>query len=259
MQRMPGQFPPNVRPLLNGVPWGEVFPTKANPPALAIDGRTAALRVLRDYTCALQFYRENKPGLPPIAFKIDPANFHIEWPDATQALVFPSIAIYTARADYNVIGLVSYVEEETRDVFALGTVVQWQAEYIETINVEIWAETKGQRRGMLAALETAFSPTEQMSGLRFDMPQYYNEKVCFTLMRRELMDTPDSARNRRSAQLEIEMRFNIIALVNYVPLIPQVAINVDVDQSDNTPIDIVTDSSARLTGDLAALAKQLAG
>lgn len=256
---MPGQFPPGSRPLLNGVPWGEVFPSKANPPPLAIDGRTAALRVLRDYTCALQFYRENAPGLPPIPFKVDPANFHIEWPSATQAILFPAIAVYTARADYNVIGLVSYVEEDTRDVFAPGTVVQWQAEYVETINLEVWAETKGQRRGLLAALETAFSPTEQMSGLRFDMPEYYNEKVCFTLMRRELMDSGDSGRNRRTAQLEIEMRFNIIALVNYVPLIPQVAINVDVDQSDNLPVDILDDPDARLAGYLSDLAKQLSG
>ena len=252
-------FPPSSRALLQGVPWGEIFPTKANPVALAIDGRTAALRVLRAYVCALDFYRENAPGSAPIKFRIDPANFHIEWPDATQATVFPSIAIVPSRADYNAIGLVSYLEEDTRDVFAPGTVIQWQAEYIETFNLEVWAEKKGQRRGLLAALETSLSPTEQMSGIRFDMPEYFNEKVCFVLNRRELMDTADSSRNRRSAQLEIEMRFNIVALVNYVPLVPQIAINVDVDQSNNVDIDITTDPSARLTGDLAALAKQLAG
>src|SRR5208282_3391326 len=198
-------------------------------PFLSIDGRTAALHVLREYITNLTFYRFAGPNAPPIAFGIKRENFAIEQPDYVEDEVFPSIAIIADRADYDIIGLVSYVEEDTRDVYGQGTVLQWQSEYTETINLEIYSSKKAERRAILAGLETAFSPTEQYSGLRFKMPEYYDELVCFTLNRREIMDDADSSRNRRKAQLEMEMRFNIVALVNYVDAYPQIKVNVDVD------------------------------
>jgi hypothetical protein len=244
-------FPPKLRNQLFGTPFGEVFPPKANPNFLAIDGRTAALHVLRDYVCALTFFRSGGQGKPAIPFSIDPGNFYIEWPDSSEDMTFPSIAIVHSRADYDVIGLTSYIEEDTRDVFAPGTVLQWQSEYTETINLELWVAKQSERRGLLGALETAFTPTEQMSGLRFAMPEYYGELVCFTLNRREVMDEPDSARNRRRAQLEMEMRFNIVALVNYVPLTPTIQTKVDYDQDTGLPIDITTNPNAQLSPNFA--------
>jgi hypothetical protein len=227
-----GFFPPAVRKLLqsNTTPWGEVFPAKPNPHVPSVDGRTVALTILAQYIAGLSFYLPQAPGNPPLAFQIPLANIYIEWPDSTEQMAFPSLAVVSSRADYNVIGLVSYVEEDTRDVFAPGTVVQWQAEYTETINLEIWCAKKAERRSILSGLETAISPTEQMSGLRFKMPGYFNELVCFTLMAREVMDEPDSARNRRRAQIELEMRFNIVSLVNYLPMQPKVQVVTDVDQ-----------------------------
>jgi hypothetical protein len=225
-------FPPSLRSLLqtNTTPWGEVWPPKPNPSFLAVDGRTVALNILADYIASLTFFLPGAVGNPPTPFVIPRANVYIEWPDYTEEMPFPSVAVVHSRADYNVIGLVSYVEEDTRDVFAPGTVVQWQSEYTETINLEVWTAKKAQRRSILAGLETAITPTEQMSGLRFKMPDYYNELVCFTLNRREVMDEPDAARNRRRAQLEIEMRFNVVALVNYLPLQTKLLVQTGVDQ-----------------------------
>lgn len=234
-------FPTVVRKFLFGTPWGEIFPPKANPPPLAIDGRTAALRVLREYVTNLTFYRAAGPK-PPIPFTISPDNFQIEAPDSTVDQTYPALAVVPSRANYDVIGLNSYIEEDTRDVFAPGTVVQWQAEYIETINLEINATKKAERRAILAGLETAFSPTEQMSGLRFKMSEYFNELVCFTLMRREIFAEQGDALNRRRAHLEMQMRFNIVALVNYVPLNPVVSVNVDVDSDSLTPLNFTPES-----------------
>ena len=249
-------FPSAVRSLLQGSPFGEVFPPKASVPFLPIDGRTAALHVLREYVANLQFFRYAGPNAPAKPFSILPANFHIEEEDYVVDQVYPSCAIIADRADYDVIGLVSYIEEETRDLYAQGTVLQWQAEYVETINLEIHASKKSERRAMLAGLETAFSPTEQYSGLRFQMPEYYDELVCFTLMRREVMDTPDSARNRRIAQLEMQMRFNIVALVNYITAIPVVTVNTDVSLDTMQPVDLSQSQNAQTTGDLAASINQ---
>ncbi len=226
-------FPARARNLLGpGLsPWGEVFPPRSNPRSLTIDGRTAALRVLREYITDLTFYRAgDKSGGPPVAFQVKPENFHIEWPDNVVDMVTPSIVVVQgANADYAVVGLDSYVEEDTVDAYAPGTVLQWQSEYTETFNLEIWASSKAERRAIIAGLEVALVPTEQMYGVRFRMPEYFDELVCFTLQRRRLMDTDSSARNRRIAQLEIEMRHNVVALVNYAPMMVQSVVQVDVD------------------------------
>lgn len=229
---MGGFFPPALRGLLqtNTTPWGEVWPPKPNPPFPSVDGRTVALNTLALYIAGLTFYLPGAVGGPPTPFQIPLKNIYVEWPDYTEEMAWPAIAVVHSRADYNVIGLVAYLEEDSRDVFAPGTVVQWQAEYTETINLEIWTAKKAERRSIVAGIETAITPTEQMSGVRFIMPDYYNELVCFTLNRREVMDEPDSARNRRRAQLEIEMRFNIVALVNYLPINANVLVQTDTDQ-----------------------------
>jgi hypothetical protein len=255
MSNNANNIPKSLITNIQGQLWGEVFPTKANPPPQSIDGRTAALYTLRDYVTALTFYRYAGPSAPPIPFSIPPSRFYVEWPDSTVDETFPSMAIVQSRADYDTIGLVSYIEEDTVDVYGKGTVLQWQAEYVETINVEVWASKKAERRAILAACEIAFSPTEQMSGVRFMMPLYFNELVCFTLTRREIMDNPDSARNRRSAQLEIEMRFNVVRLVNALTLQPVVKVNVDVDMDTNLPVDLTQTPDARLGPDLQNLSQ----
>lgn len=232
-------FSATLRKLLFGNPFGEVFPPKPNPPPLSIDGRTAALRVLRQYVTELTFYRAGDKGSPPVPFKILPANFHIEWPDGAQDMVTPSIVVRESpNATYNAIGLASYVEEETADAYQKGTVLQWQSEYNENINLEIWASSKAERRAILAGLETAFVPTEQMYGIRFQMPEYFDELVCFSLNKRRIIDDAGSGRNRRLAQLEVEMRFTVVALVNYVPLQPTIVVNTDVDMDTQVPVDL---------------------
>lgn len=236
-------FPSAVRALLFGTPFGETYPPRPNPAAPSSDGRTVALEVLREYVASLTFYRAGGVGQPPIAFRIPEDHFYLEWPDVTESMVLPCVTIVGSRGTYDTIGLTCYVEENTRDQFAPGTVLQWQSEYVETIQLEVWASKIAERRALIAGLETAFSPTEQMSGLRFRMPRYYNELVCFSLNRAERFDDADSAKNRRRAQLELEMRFNVVALVNYQPLQPAPIVQVDVDEN-GAEIDLSRDVRA---------------
>ncbi len=212
---------------------------------MAEDGRTIALRTLAQYIAALNFYLPGPAaGGPNIKFNIPVENFFIEWPDAKQSMPFPSIAVVHDTANYDVIGLVSYVEEDSLNVFAPNTVVQWQSEYIENIQLEVWCTEKAERRAILSGIETAMSPTEQMSGVRFRMPNYYNQLVCFTLNNRKLIDDPRSAGGRRSATLGIEMRFNVVALVQATTMKPYIVTNVDVAQ-DGTAVDLSTDPNAQ--------------
>ena len=232
------QFPNILLKYLPGnqSPFGQVFPARPNPPGLAKDARTIALEMLKTYITNLTFYRPGATGGPSIPFAIEPKNFHIEWPDYEDDLEMPSIVVLGAPVDYEAIGLTSYLEEASRDLYGKGTVLQWMSEYTEKITLELWCSKRHERRSMLAGIETAMCPTEQMYGLRFVMPDYYNELVCFSLMGRELIDDAESAKNRRKARVEIEMRFNIVALVNYAALAPTVHTVTDVDVDTKEPV-----------------------
>jgi hypothetical protein len=204
-----------------------------------------ALRILRRYLAALEFRRPGEKCADgsrgeSIPFKIPTRNIHIGWPDYEVDLEanFPSLVFLHQTAEYVSLGLNSYVQEETRDRYAPGTVVQWQSEYQEEVIVEIWANKRAELRSLLAGIEVALSPTEPMYGIRFRMPDYFDQLVCFAPVSRQEFDEQDSARNRRRARLIVEMRFTIVALVNIgFPLINVVKSTFDVDPDYNTPVD----------------------
>ena len=172
-------------------------------------------------------YRQPAKGQPAIPFQIPEKNIHLEsFPDYVEDLVFPSIVFLPGKAVYEPIGLTCYIEEDTLDRYAPGTVVMWMSEYTETFQLEIWASKRPERRGMLSALEEALSPTEQSYGLIFKVPDYFDEFVCYTVMDRILEDDTESSKNRRRARMSIEMRYNVVRLVNAQGINPEIAVSV---------------------------------
>jgi hypothetical protein len=227
--------------LLSGNPWGAVFPSRQNPPPLAFDGRSVALSTLRSYLSEIQFRR---PGgrdargkvLAPISFQILEKDIQIGWPDYEKEMNFPSLVFLHGTGAYEPIGLTSYIEEDTRDRYGKGTVVLWSSEYTENFQIEIWANKRTELRAIIAGIETSLTPTEVMYGLRFKMPDYFGQLVRFTPNNRQEFDEQDSAMNRRRARIEIEMCFNIVSLVNYELLRPELQVQTDVDTDYNTPV-----------------------
>jgi hypothetical protein len=218
------QISDRIRSLLFGLPFGTVFPPSADPPSPVVDGRTAALRILKEYISELTFLRDGGQG-PGVSFKVkDTAIFIDSYPDAVTEGQLPSIAFVPGRAEYVALGLGNFIEEASQDVYGAGTVVQWQAEYTENMTLEIWAGSRAERRAILVGLESALSPTETMYGIRFSMPDYFNQLVCFSLGARTNIDDAEASKNRRKARMEIEMRFNVIALVNYSAMIPRAVV-----------------------------------
>lgn len=243
---MPEKLSKEVLKVLWNQPFGTVYPPRPNPPPLVEDGRTVALRTLKRYFEDLVFYRpggrDPKSGerLAPIPFSIPARDIHVEWPDDEVELRLPAIALLSQEAaNYDAIGLTNYIDEKTRDEFAPGTVVMLMGEYVENIVVEVWANTKAQRRSMLVGIEQALSPLEQMAGLRFVMPDYYGQLVCFSLQSREVVDDEEGVLARRKARMVVQMTFNCAALVNVQPLIPVVTTQVDVDE--DTLVEVVLD------------------
>jgi hypothetical protein len=246
---VPGKLSKKVRDVLWQNPFGTVYPPRPNPPPLPEDGRTVALRLLKLYLADLTFYRpggrdeKSLARLPSIPFKIPERSIHIEWPDDEVELEMPAIALLAqAPADYEAIGLTNYVDEKTRDKFFPGTVVMLMGEYVEEFVLEIWSETKAHRRSMLIGIEQALSPFEQMAGLRFRMPDYYDQLVTFALQTREIVDDEEAVRVRRRARMVIQMSYCMAALVNVEGMIPITETTVDADEDDGTEVSLEDES-----------------
>lgn len=235
-----------ITKLLQGTPWGTVgAPPKANPPPPAVDGRTACLRILKKFFSELTFFREGdwdytaNKRKAPIPFQIGLDDIHIEWPDNESQLAMPSIVFLSGgTAGYESIGFVSYIEEATLNMYAPGTVVCWMGEYVESLAVEIWASKKADRRAILSGLEAALSPTEQMYGLRFRVPEYFNQLVSFAIDSREIFDEGDAVLNRRRARLILDFRFTVCSLVNAGDLLLEAAVMVDNDPQTNLLVSV---------------------
>lgn len=206
--------PPTAKSLLQGNPFGQVWPPRPAPPLPAVDARTTALRVLADYISELTFNRVMEETSKPEGFQIKREHIFVEQPDNVQNLPFPSVVFVPGPGDYSPIGLTAFIDESTADKYAPGTALQEQSEYVETVTIEVWANTRAMRRCIVAGLEVALVPTEQMYGIRFRMPDYFNQTVCFSLNTSMRVDDPEAVRNRRWAHLMVEMRFDMVALVN---------------------------------------------
>src|SRR5882724_11228910 len=99
------RFTPELLKQIVGSPFGD-FTGRDEPPGLAIDGRTAALRILRKYISELRFWRKGAANGPNIPFKISERDFLIEWPDRPIELKLPCIiALPSAPAKYETIGI----------------------------------------------------------------------------------------------------------------------------------------------------------
>ncbi|GAC1446920.1 MAG: hypothetical protein PVSMB8_04830 [Vulcanimicrobiaceae bacterium] len=225
------RFSDRLRSLLVGDPFGDfTSPPHADLPPQAIDGRTAAMRVLKEYLIELTYFRDMGPGRSPKRFQIPPENILTEYPEAVHELKFPSLSVDPGPAAYDPTGLSVFIEEDSFNEFAPGTALQWQAEYQEKFGLEIWAAERSERAAILAGLEVAFSPLEQMAGVRLRMLDYYKMPACFTLEDRKNEET-DAVRGRRKAVLTIEVRFTLCQLIQVVKLDPLTVVNVDFDEN----------------------------
>jgi hypothetical protein len=249
------KFSAEIRRLIWGRPFGSTYPPRQPPPPPVYDGRTAALSILRKYIEELTFYRPggkdpNGVACPPIEFQIPKNHIHVEWPDDEVELGLPSISFLSqGPANYDGIGLTCHVDEKTKDVYSPGTVLTWLSEYQEDVLLEVWAETKAQRRAIVLGLEVALSPLEYMAGLRFVMPDYYGQLATFALQTRELIDDDGSTKLRRKARLVVNLRFHVVALVAVEEIDPRVELSVDVDELTGVAIDLDGGESPEDDGD----------
>jgi hypothetical protein len=229
---LPQKLGAHLRGLLFGSPFGEVYGGKPPPlptEAAAVDGRTIALRLLRDYLCSVIFYLP-KGDVVDRGFTILPENFLLEIPDNVHDLKYPSLAVLPGNWEYLPVGFAPRLVADTWNRFGPGTAVQKHAaEYQEDIKLEMWASKEPELRSMRAGIELALNPVEEMSGLRFYMDRYWGQPVVFTMMRGEATPGELAGKGRRSAVIVVQMRFELASLVNVVPFFPTLLATVDAD------------------------------
>jgi hypothetical protein len=210
-------FSQRLRSLIWREPFGEVVPPRPDPPPQPHDGRTAALKVLKLYLSELTFYRAGDVGGPPVPFQVPSANIKIEPSEDADDAQLPAVTFVPAEGTSDALGLGNFIEEESRDVYWPGTVVQWMSEYRETFTIEVVAPTIAMRRGLVAGIVAALTPTECMFGIRFKMPSYYNQLVAFQVQKRSLSrDYGSNTKRRFIAEIQVMMVLTEVALVNYV-------------------------------------------
>lgn len=229
-------FSEKLRALIWREPFGEVVPPRDDPQQPPHDGRTAALKVLRLYFTELAFFRAGDAGGPPIRFQIPRANIKIEPAESVDDAQMPAVTFVPGDGGSSSLGCGAYVEETSRDVYGPGTVVQWMSEYKEKFVIEIVAPTISMRRGIVAGIVKALSPTEFMYGIRFKMPEYFEQLVCFTIDRRTLSkDYGSNVKRRFIAEITVEMTLTEVAVVNYVETSMSAQIDVKAAGSDFDP------------------------
>ena len=233
-------FSARTRSLLVGTPFGEVFPPRPQPPPSTFDGRGAALNVLADYFSELTFYRTGAFPKDTRPFTIPRSSIFTEAPDGMEDFDLPAIGVRPGKATYGALNLNPAPDESSRDVFGVGTVLWALSTYTENIVIEAWAANRAERRALAIGLEEALTPFEVMYGIRFRMPDYFNEVVTFSLADRT-HDESDAVRNRRRVLFGVEMTYNVVRLVNYTALNPYIVVETQDNGFDFEEIAITTD------------------
>jgi hypothetical protein len=227
-------FPPNVASTLPDPLAGDVYPKRPAPLPSPRDARTHALKGLFAYLSALRYVRQGATtGPETISFPVPADQLFVEWPDNVQALPFPSIVALDGRADYVGHGLgPPTVFGDTVGAAGPGTALIRGDEYVEDVRLEVWASTKGQRRGILAALEMAFKVSQKRGSLLITLPDYYGQTARFLPKERLLSGEDRNAIGRRTASFTVTMSVVTVAPVNVMPFRSQVTTTVGPDALD---------------------------
>lgn len=212
---------------LVGTPIDNSFPRRPVSGIPAIDGRTCALKALGAYLTSLPYARVGQTGGLPVYFGIPAQNFFVDRPGPETDLPFPSIAATDGPSETKPRGLAPQPDYASQDVFGAGTVLFVHGEREEVIPLEIWSSNHPELRGIVATVEAAFQPTQERIGFLMQLPDYFGQTARFMYERTEWVEEADAVKNRRKAIVHVFMSYDIVRLVNYVPMTPQMTVDTE--------------------------------
>lgn len=161
-----------------GVSEGEHF---AKLPPEARDARKLSLLILKKYLCEQTICIPGDNGGKDIEFKISSDLFYIEPPKKLpEPAKYPSIGVQPISTEYMEIGLGDNEKHATLDMYGKGTCLYGVADYNETFKLIVMCNSAPQRTAIKRMIEMACIPTEALAGIRFRMPDYFDETCTFT-------------------------------------------------------------------------------
>lgn len=222
-------LPPDVAASLPDELYGDVRPRRKEPQGKAVDARTAALRALFAYLARVDFLREGPTGGPLERFRIPPENFFVEWPESVVQLPFPSIVARDARGTFVGHGLgPPTLFDETIGVTGQGTALIRGDEYVEDVQLEVWARTRAERRGLCAALDVVFTVSQERAGIQFSLTEYHGQTAHFMPCKeRQFLGEQMNAMGRRQAVYVTELRVVTVRAVNVQAFRARVALSTE--------------------------------
>lgn len=193
--------------------FGAVYPPQPPPPAPTEDARGQALEALADYLAEIVYQVPQGTSGQTQALRLQRDRIFTEWPDdANTQQLMPSIEFLPGIAEANAPGLTPTVDEASYGIFGPGTALVPQHEHVEQIRIEARATTRSQRHLILAGLEQALQPDENLGCVRL-ITGHYGQPARFRLVETERTEDEDSARRRRKGMLTVEVGIDVVRLV----------------------------------------------
>lgn len=197
--------------------------------------RYAMVGALLAYLGGLTFKR---PGPQGERFRIKGRNLLPHWPDNEQKLEYPTVSIPGTPGTYQAVGFTPTVDERSYGVYAPRTCLVQLHEYVEILQVTVWAASTGELRAMLAKIEGSLSPMESKHGLKLTTEDYFDRVAYFALVSSVLVEE-EVVRGQRRADVMVEGRIPVVRLAAFGRMQPRVQVDVvEASESLDDWIDI---------------------
>lgn len=205
------------------VPLGTVFPVRLDAPNLPDKGaREHALRRFCEFVSLLPFMRTMDGPAQP--FQVPRAQIHINQPSAEPGapggVLLPTIAFLTSTANETTTGFLGpdQIDDDTADVYAPDSAVFWVSDHVEDLMLEVVAATDSVRRAIVEGIKAAMHMSDDAGCLRLNLPDYFDQDAEFLLLESTYVEDQDSVRNRKKAQLKINLYVPEVLLANAVDM-----------------------------------------
>lgn len=205
--------------LVEGTAWNEVWPEQQPPGLNHLSARDYALERLFDYLATVTWRHTGRTrDSEPVEFQIQRCRMFVEQPEADITLAFPAIAVLpnnnAPEAEWLGPPVLiddgrQGIEPATYEGFGDHTVLVQTAELSEEVILDMWFETRAQRRAVQAGLETSVLNT-QAGPLYLTLPDYYDRIAVFTFKGSRRFDGDFAVKNRRELQVTLNLRVECV-------------------------------------------------
>jgi hypothetical protein len=215
--------------LLDGTAWNQVWPQQQPPNLPHKSARDYALERLFDYLAGVTWRHTGATEDETVAFQIKRCNMFVEQPEGNIKLSFPAIGVLPGEMALlqPSLGFPVLIEEESSecDSVEANTALARIGEWYEEVMLDMWFETRSQRRAVLAGMEgPVFHPNNGV--LYLTLPDYFNRIVEFRFISCRRFDGDIAVRNRREAQVKLGMRVEALHKVLVRDFEPHVGLDV---------------------------------